>query len=180
MTSVPALALVCAVAVSLAAAITDGRFGQIPNIVTLPAILLAPAVYGVFGGPPALLSSSLAAVLCATVPYALFRVGAMGGGDVKLFAALGALTGCDPLAGVRIQLVAFVAALLGVLCVHALQRRLPATLRAAFRHATGVVRHRRAPPRLSDHDATPVRLGSFVLVATVVHAAERLFPEWPS
>jgi len=49
---------------------------------------------------------SIAGVLAALVPLFLFRKGAMGGGDVKLFAALGALVGFE--LGISIVLNSFV------------------------------------------------------------------------
>lgn len=180
MTCVPTLALVCAVAVSLAAATTDRRFGVIPNVITVPGILLAPATYGAVGGYSALLSSMAGLALCAAAPYALFRAGAMGGGDVKLFASLGALTGCDPLVGLRIQLFSLVAAMLGVVCTQARRGRLRVALCTSLSQVTGALRFRKLPPTLEDQDAVRVRLGSFVLAATLFHAAAQLSPDWPS
>lgn len=45
---------------------------------------------------------------CSTVPLLLYRVGAMGGGDVKLLAACGVWAG--PIIGLQVELYAFVAA----------------------------------------------------------------------
>lgn len=180
MTCVPTFALVCAVVVSLVAAITDGRFGLIPNLVTLPGIVLAPVAYGAVGGLPALLFSLLGVALCGAAPYLLFRAGAMGGGDVKLFAALGALTGCDPLVGLRIQFLALVAAMLGVVCTHARRGRLPTTLYAALGRTALAFRGRQPRPTLEDRDAVRVRLGGSILAATLFHAAALLSADWPS
>jgi prepilin peptidase CpaA len=57
------------------------------------------------------LAGSLGGVLCAAaVPYLLFRLRALGGGDVKLLAALGAALG--PWLGLQVQLFAFILAAL--------------------------------------------------------------------
>jgi len=151
----PTVALSCAVATSLVAAVTDGRFGIIPNSLTLPPLLLAPVAYGVFGGGRALVASFATACLCSAVPYLLFRARAMGGGDVKLFAALGALTAYDPLAGLQIQLTAFIVAMVGTVSARVLRLGEPGrpTVDSKLR------------------DTGSVRLGGFILVATLLQGA---------
>jgi prepilin peptidase CpaA len=168
----PLIALSCAVLVSSAAAFTDGRFGTIPNSVTLPPVFLAPAIYAAVGGSQALLASLAALALSSVVPYALFRARAMGGGDVKLFAAIGAITGYDPLVGLWIQLVAFIVATVGLFAVHAIQRRLLATLRRAARQTRETICGRQRV--LHRRDETGVRLGGFVFAATLLRIASPL------
>lgn len=97
--------LVIACAVSFAAAWTDARTGKIPNRLTLPALAVGVALGGVLNGLQGLGTSALGALLCFLVPYVLFRSSrgtAIGGGDVKLFAALGALLG--PSVGLEVEL----------------------------------------------------------------------------
>ena len=79
--------------VAATAAFCDWRRGEIPNWLTLPAILLAPWSYGLAFGIEYALHSLAAGFLAGLVPYLLFRRGAIGGGDVKLFGALGAVMG---------------------------------------------------------------------------------------
>lgn len=84
-----------ALAIVAIAAFTDARKELIPNWLTLPALVAAP-VFWLFadfywGG----LRSILGLILCGAVPYWLFRRGAWAGGDVKLFAAIGAVVGGD-------------------------------------------------------------------------------------
>lgn len=103
--------------ISAIAAVIDVRTRRIPNglilcgllggaLVNLAARVLAQgASFGdalTRGG----LSVALGILVCAIVPLVLFRIGAMGGGDVKLLAVAGACAG--PLAGMQIQVAAFV------------------------------------------------------------------------
>jgi prepilin peptidase CpaA len=93
---VPAAACTLALAAALAC---DLRARRIPNAVTATAAALGVAwhasPFGV-GVAPALLGLALGAALL----IAPFALGGMGGGDVKLLAALGAWLGPVPLAGV--------------------------------------------------------------------------------
>lgn len=89
-----------AVVASIAAAF-DMKTGAIPNWVTYPALLVAPLVHvlRMSVGARGLTEdawmegafSVLGAIVCAIVPTVLWRQGAMGGGDLKLLAAVGAL-----------------------------------------------------------------------------------------
>ncbi len=107
-----------AVVVSAIGAFCDWRTGHIPNLVTLVPLLLAPIAHALFfilsGRAGQALEaggfSVAGALVCAAVPLLLHRAGAIGGGDVKLMAALGAI--CRPLIGVEAQFYAFIAAAL--------------------------------------------------------------------
>jgi prepilin peptidase CpaA len=111
--------LVIALVVSAVAAIWDMRTGRMPNWLTLGGI--AAGVFGhlvqswLAGGFRAGLTSAAwsigGAVFCALAPLVLYWKGGMGGGDLKLFAAIGAL--CHPMLGIECQVYALaVAALL--------------------------------------------------------------------
>src|SRR5258708_3018200 len=111
--------LVAAVVLAALAAISDWRTGIIPDKLTLPALLGAPVAYLVRGiathaGSDVAVTEagwSLAgAIGCAAIPLFLYRQSAIGFGDVKLFAALGALL--QPLIGFEAQTYGFVAAAL--------------------------------------------------------------------
>jgi prepilin peptidase CpaA len=83
-----------ALAVAIAAAIYDFKTYRIPNWLTLGAVLLglllSLAGHGAEGG----LFGSVKGVMWGAFPLIpLFLIGAMGGGDVKLAGAFGALGG---------------------------------------------------------------------------------------
>jgi prepilin peptidase CpaA len=105
--------LVAAAIVTAIAAWIDYRTGHIPNWLTLGPLAAAPlahaAVAFAMGRQSAALDalglSLLGALVCGLVPLLLFRVDAIGGGDVKLLAAVGAL--CGPLLGIEAELYGF-------------------------------------------------------------------------
>ena len=109
--------LLAATLIAALAAWFDWRTGEMPNWLTLGPLLAAPVAHAVAAGvaahafEPAVQAagfSVLGAVVCAAVPLALYRASAIGGGDVKLFAALGALL--RTLVGVEAQFYACIAA----------------------------------------------------------------------
>jgi prepilin peptidase CpaA len=84
----------------LVAAVSDLTRRTIPRALTMPVIVLGPVLHAVVtwhaGSRPshALLEgaySVLGIATCAALPYLMWRKNALGGGDLKLFAALGAL-----------------------------------------------------------------------------------------
>jgi prepilin peptidase CpaA len=78
---------------AITAAISDVMWGKIPRVLTLVALLGGLAFHGWAGGASALGSAALAAFVGFGMGLTLFRLGAIGGGDVKLMTALGALLG---------------------------------------------------------------------------------------
>ena len=86
-------ATLLAIGVVALATVTDVRSGLIPNRLTYPAVLLGLGI----GLWPHLGPSFASSVLGLGVTFlpalALFAIGAVGGGDVKLLAAVGALVG---------------------------------------------------------------------------------------
>lgn len=107
---------VFAIAFAVLAAWHDWRKGEIPNWLTLPVLGIAPIVHVVrFSMAQTPMETALqegaislgGAALCAIVPLMLYRQSAIGGGDVKLFIALGALL--QPMIGVEAQMYGFFA-----------------------------------------------------------------------
>ena len=71
----------------------DVRYRRIPNAYVLAALVGGVAINGIFGGLSGLLTSLGGCVLAFGLMFMLHVFGAMGAGDVKLFAAIGAVTG---------------------------------------------------------------------------------------
>jgi len=93
--SIPASSLapdICLVVVLGASAITDLRTGRIFNTITYPAIALG-LVAPILGFGPGPSSAAIGCLVGGGALYLLFACGWMGGGDVKLMAAVGALRG---------------------------------------------------------------------------------------
>lgn len=97
-------------------AVVDYRTGHIPNAISLGAlaagisgnVVLAAVSGGAAAIPGALVRTFGGLVLASIVPLFLYRGRALGGGDVKLFAALGAILG--PLLSLEAQMWTFAAA----------------------------------------------------------------------
>ena len=85
--------LICASGIAIAGAVQDVRGGRIPNWLTYPAILAALAVRSILSGWPGLESGLVGWLVAGGIFYVLFLLGGMGGGDVKLMAAVGAWAG---------------------------------------------------------------------------------------
>ncbi len=122
-----------ALVVSVTAAVIDLKTGQIPNWLTVGGLALGSLLrvaLGARSGPEelrfALLMVISGVVLCSLVPLLLWRVARMGGGDLKLLVALGAI--CGPVTGFHAQAFAFMAMWLYVLGRLAYQGKLLAVL----------------------------------------------------
>lgn len=109
--------LAAAAIIAAIAAASDLRTGEIPNWLSLGALLLAPIAHIVVGlaqhmaGRAAMYeggSSLLGAIACSLVPAVLYRQEAIGGGDVKLLASIGALL--QPRLGLEAEMYSFFAA----------------------------------------------------------------------
>jgi prepilin peptidase CpaA len=167
-----------ALGVAAAAAFYDWRRGEIPNWLTLPPIAAAPLVYGLVYGLEFALHSLAASFLSALVPYLLFRRGGMGGGDVKVFGALGAITGFDLLVGVEIQLGALVVAMTVACCSLAWKGALLRTLGNALAQPVNPLIPIRWRQRPCDELSVPIRMGGAIFVATGIFAAPHFVLAW--
>ena len=87
------LADVILVAVVVTAAVTDLKSGRIYNRLVYPAVVVGLLLALVGGGWAGLKDHALAAAIGFGVLFLCYAIGGMGGGDVKLMAAVGALGG---------------------------------------------------------------------------------------
>lgn len=169
-----------AASVAAIAAAWDWRTGRIPNWLTLPALVLAPLAYGLLLGPRFAVQSAVALLICGMIPYLLFRHGAMGGGDVKLFAALGAITGVSLTTGLEIELASLIVALVFTLGRLAWDGGLVRTLRNALFMVINpllpATRRHEVRPELM----TVVRMGLPIFVATGWCALPHVANLWAS
>ena len=131
--------LIVAMAVAALAAWTDWRRGEIPNWLVYGALVLGPMLQigrmlQAKAPTDAALTeggySVLGALVSALVPLLLYRQGAIGGGELKLFAAIGAILQTQ--LGVEAEMYGFFAAALFAPAILAYQGKLIATLKNSF------------------------------------------------
>ena len=97
----------------------DVRYRRIPNAFVLAALVSGLMTHAIFGGFSALLLTSLGGcALAFAIMFMLHIFGAMGAGDVKLFAAIGSMIG----AGLVLQTFVVVACVGGVLAIYTMLR----------------------------------------------------------
>jgi prepilin peptidase CpaA len=155
-----------ALAASLLAAAWDARTGRIPNWLTLPLIPLALLLSAVSAGATGAAWSLGGLVACALVPGFLYRAThgrGIGGGDVKLFAALGALLG--PVKGLEVEFGAFIV-LACLAVVHlAYAGKLLAVLRNALLLLVGPLLPARFRRAAAPEALTEMRMGPAIAIA---------------
>jgi prepilin peptidase CpaA len=165
--------LISAITVTAVAALWDWKTGLIPNWLTFGGVaggLLGHLAHGGWvGGWSSAAHQGLLSLggvaLCSLVPALMFIKGGMGGGDVKLFAALGAL--CHPMLGIEAQLHAFVVLAILVPARLAYQGRLLHTLRGAAALVIGpLLSTGQSPP--PEAAPTWVRLGPAICAGTLI------------
>jgi prepilin peptidase CpaA len=169
--------LIATVFIAALAAYTDFKTGTIPNWLTVGGMLGGiggHVVLGMAGGNWQTglhegAASFAGLLFCALAPFILFYKGGMGGGDVKLFAAIGAL--CQPLLGIEMQMYALaLAAVLAPLRL-AYQGQLLRVLAGSFALLANPFRpaaERRSPPAEA---MTWFRLGPVIFASTLVTLA---------
>src|ERR1041384_1527471 len=100
-TAPPEKVLLVLLALLMGAAIVDIRFRRIPNWLTLAGVLLGLAINFAIGPPEGGILFALEGFAPASgVSLRLYVLRAMGAGDVKLMAAVGALVGWERWFGV--------------------------------------------------------------------------------
>jgi len=99
--------LLCALAIATVGAIKDFRGRRIPNWLTYSGLVAALLVRTVMGGWVELRGGLAGMLLAGGIFFLLFMLGGMGGGDVKLMAAVGAWVGFAQ--GVNLLIVSAIA-----------------------------------------------------------------------
>jgi prepilin peptidase CpaA len=169
-TFVPLPCVVLAVLTAAAGAYTDFRRGHIPNGLTFGALALGVVLQAVFAEHPAqgVLTALLGALLCGLVPWVFFKLSAMGGGDVKLFAALGALLGAYH--GIEALFLSCCATTVFALARLAWYGRLLSVMTNTLFLALNPFLPRRWKRDLSSDLLTQVRFGGGILAGTTISA----------
>lgn len=164
--------LAFATVLAAAAAWFDWRTGHIPNRLTmfgLASAILGHFVHGtMIGGLGAGVEQCLlsigGALIVAIVPLFMHWKGAMGGGDVKLLAALGAAL--HPLAGLEAETYAFVVAMLLAPAKLAWEGKLLRTFASTLMLVTNPLRKSGSRVKVPEEMKTWFRLGPAILLGT--------------
>jgi len=150
-----------------AGAVTDLRSGRIYNVITLPA-MAAGLAWALLRGGEGAVAASVTGLALGLIPFGLAAWrGWIGGGDVKLFGAIGALAG--PFFLFDCLFVAFLLA-----AAYALVLVVRGARGIGPRALAGAVWRRLTSPRTPAGDGglleRPVRMGVFILAGAVVAA----------
>ena len=172
------LAMVILTAALLIGGFTDWRSGRIPNWLTFPAMLGGLAFWLIVGAilngehsPWAMFRQSGFALACGLVPMAvIYAAGGLGGGDVKLMGAVGAVC-ADWRCVLATAVYGFIVAGLMAVVLMVRQRIVLRTLRRIF--AAGLQAAARVKPDIPD-DAPRVPFGAALCVGGIVAGAEFL------
>lgn len=169
--------LAFAVLVTAIAAWFDWRTGEIPDWVSLGPLVVAPiahfAVYVATGHSQEAIQAAgfsvLGAAACALVPMALFRAGAIGGGDVKLLAAIGAI--CRPMVGIEAEFYGILAAAIIIAPARlAYEGKLLRVLGNTVSLALNPFRPKDKRKELTPEMMTQMRFGPAIFVGTCIAA----------
>lgn len=169
--------MIAAVVAAVAAGL-DLKTGEIPNWLTYPAMIVAPFVHiarvsvGTKGvSDDAIMEGAFSlggAVVCSLVPLVLYRRGAIGGGDIKLLAAVGALLQTSM--GVEAQMYTFFAATLVAPAKLAYEGKLMTTLKNTFALGANVFLPKAKQKSVDEAVFSWFRLGPAVLFGVLFTA----------
>ena len=155
--------------IALIAAFTDVRRGVIPNWLTLPVIVGAPIVHGVVDGAGGLLRSLLGLLVCALVPMLIWYGKGMHAGDVKVFAAIGAVGGVY--VGLEAQFLSLVVAAIYALGQLAWNGQLLRSLARSLYIALNPVLPKRLRRNVPHEMLHRIRLGAAILLGSTIAVA---------
>jgi prepilin peptidase CpaA len=169
--------LVAAAVITAIAAASDLRTGEIPNWLSLGSLLVAPFAHIAVAlgfhatGHQALIeggSSLLGAIACSIVPAVLYRQDAIGGGDLKLLAAVGALL--QPRLGLEAEMYSFFAAGLIAPAFLAYEGKLFRTIKNTVLLAVNPLLPKRKRRQVEPALLTWYRFGPAILIGTALTA----------
>src|SRR5688572_2457234 len=155
--------------VPMAAMITymDIRYRRIPNKLVLVTLIGGLTLNTIFGGSSGLLASVAGSVLAFAIMFFFHAFGTMGAGDVKLFAAIGAVFGSS-LVLPTLLIVAITGGILALLKM-IFARRVMTTMFGVFQVFYGLLPGQRVPrievPTDRNHTlpyAVPICFGSLI------------------
>jgi prepilin peptidase CpaA len=161
-----------ALLVAVIAAVTDHARRIIPNWLTLPPLAVALFVHAWNGGLLAGAWALAGALGCFAPAYFLFTRGALGGGDVKLFGALGALLGLH--AGLEVEVAAFATVTAFALLTRAYHGGLLAFLHSSLRASLHLVAPRRFSAPEEAGASAELPMGGAILLAVLALAVRSL------
>ncbi len=165
--------LIAAAVVAAFAAWTDARTGHIPNWLTFGTLGVALVGHTALAwyvqhswraGLEELGLSLMGALACVLVPAFMYWRGAIGGGDIKLFAAIGAL--CHLMIGIEMEMYAFVAAMVLALAKMAYDGVLLRTLGRSLALVTNPLKKGENRKEIPPEMMTWFRLGPAIFVGT--------------
>lgn len=169
--------LVVAVVIAAIAAVYDVRKGEIPNWLTVPVLLGAPILHfarfaiahqGMENSLQEAGFSLCGAAVCSVVPLILFRQNAIGGGDVKVLAALGALL--QVRVGVEAQMSSFFAGALLAPAMLAYRGRLFGTLKNALAIGANLFLPKTRQRTIEESALSWFKLGPAIFLGTALTA----------
>ena len=145
----------------------DVRYRRIPNKLVLVTLIGGLTLNTIFGGPQGLLASLGGFALAFGLMFFFHAFGTMGAGDVKLFAAIGAVNGIS-LVLPTLMVVALTGGLLAI-CKMVYSRRVMSTMFGVFQFFVGLLPGQRVPrfevPSDPNHTlpyAVPICFGSLI------------------
>ncbi len=169
------IAHISAIGVAGVAAFADYRTGRIPNWLTLPLLIAGPALWFATERTSGFLHSVMGILFCGLVPYFAFRFDEMFGGDVKLLAGLGGLTG--PAVGIEIEFFSMLVGSFVALAILMKRGMLIQTFSNMFFMVFNPIlpkKMRRTPNR---EKSPALRLGPFIFLGTCA-AIFAHHPQW--
>jgi prepilin peptidase CpaA len=160
-------------------AVWDARTGRIPNWLTLPVAGAAVTLHLAVGGFARGAESVVGLLVAGFVPWVFARATrgrAIGGGDVKLFAALGALQG--PVAGLEIELSACVLVATFAVVRLAFAGKLLRVLASAFHLLVSPLLPRRFRRPPTEEALTEMRMGPAICAAVCYSCTADQLARW--